>query len=159
MRTYAALFVGGLAVLGTLVAGDALAEDQVLLHVRPGQTAAEHIGSWRAPCADFVLTENEDAENYLTCVIDRNEAVTANVNAEGVVWWSRFWGAGGLDRGTFVARLREELGIEGDAVPCVYFDEPAECWTVGRVEVTVPHAQQSGQWAVMAEDPGLMPPD
>lgn len=160
MRSLMALFVGGqLAFLAILAPGAAVAQNQPLLHVRPGQTVAENIDAWRAPCADFVLTEHENAKNNLTCVLDRNQAVTANVNAEGIVWWSRFWGAGTLDRDAFVARLREELGLQGDGVPCVDYDYPAECWTVGPVEVKVLLELQIGQWAVMAEDPGLMPPD
>lgn len=160
MRSTVALFVGGqLAFLATLAPCAAVAQNQPMLHVRPGQTVAEHLDAWRAPCADFVLTENENAENYLTCMLDQNQAVTANVNAEGIVWWSRFWGAGGLDRGAFVDRLRDELALEGEAEPCANYDDPAECWQVGPVEVTVPLAQQVGQWAVMVEDPGLMPRD
>ena len=149
---------GPAAALLALLAGAAGAEEPALLHVLPGQSAGADQAGWRAPCETFVLTAEVGRENYLGCERGDGAVTTANLTAEGVVWWVRFWGAGGLDRDALVARLRAELGVQGGGVTCLEEGEAAECWPLGAATLRVPLAQLSGQWTVVAEDPALRPP-
>lgn len=134
-----------------MFAGAAGAADTWLL-ARPGMVAADHLESWNSRCQQFVLTENEGEENYLTCILEQGAAVTANVTPDGLVWWSRFWGAGHLSRADFVTHFANELGLEGAPVECRYFDDAAQCWNVGSAVVTIPEDREGDGWAVTMEE-------
>lgn len=123
-----------------------------MLHVLPGQTVTEHLGLWRQPCTDFTLTLEEGVENSLSCSLGPNQAVTATISPDGTARWARFWGAGGFERPGFVARVRDELGLVGEAHACRDFENPAECWMVGTMQVMIPMPQLAGQWTVILQD-------
>lgn len=129
------------------------------LIVRPGMAVEDHITAWRERCDEFILSDDEGEENYLTCHMADGNVVTANIAPSGVAWWSRFWGAGNLPRAAFVAHFTTELGLSGDPSECHYFRDPAQCWNVGANLVTIPQTSQGDRWTLTMEDESILTPE
>lgn len=136
----------------------AAANDPWLI-VRPGMAVEDHISAWQEKCPEFILSDDAGEENYLTCHPDPDIAVTANIAPSGVAWWSRFWGASDIDRPAFIAHFTDELGLSESPSECRYFNDPAQCWTVGTSLVTIPETSQGGRWTVTMEDRSIMDAD
>lgn len=122
------------------------------LVARPGMAVADHEAAWRDHCREFILSDDAGEENYLTCHPDPDTVVTANIAPDGVVWWSRFWGAGHLERPAFVAHFAAELGLPGAPSDCTSYRDAAECWEVGSTLVMIPVPPQGGRWTITMED-------
>lgn len=128
--------------------------------VLPGMDVGARWADWERLCArQLVLTDYEDEENYLTCILSDGDAATGNVSPGGIVWWAGYQDASGQPFEGFLERVMAELGLDAPGAECTIFDDPALCWSVGTLDVVLDTEPRADRWIVSMEDRTIFDPD